>query len=740
VSNPAPPRRHFRVHGLDCAEEVSALRSAVGPVVGGAERIEFDLVNGRMSVAAAPAEVPDDAILAAVGRAGLRGEPWTERPAGPEPPTRHSGTVVASAALCLAGFVVQAAAGDVASVLYEEEGHGHVLPSAAKVLYGLSVLPAWRHVLPKAWSALRRLRPDMNLLMSLAVIGAVLIGEWLEASVVAFLFALSLALESWSIGRARRAVAAVLTLAPPLVHLRGPDGSTRDARPDAVPVGALFVVRPGERIPLDGTVAEGTSSVDQAPITGESVPVGKSPGAEVFAGSVNGDGVLVVSSTRPAAETTLAHIAKLVTEAHGRRAPAERWVDAFAARYTPAVLVLAALMFVVPPLAFQAPWQESVYRALSLLVIACPCALVISTPVSVVAAIASAAHEGVLVKGGAHLEALARIRAVAFDKTGTLTQGRPSVVRVVALAGHDDRELMSFAAALEAHNDHPIARAVAEHARSLLVMPAKATDVEAVTGRGVTGRIGGARFWLGSHRYLEELHQETPEVHDLLVAEAAAGRTALFVGDEEHVCGLIFLADAVRPGAAAALRALRAAGVEHCVLLTGDNPVTARNIADEVGVPEVRADLLPQDKVAAVEALTAAYERVAMVGDGVNDAPALAASSVGIAMGAAGSDTALETADVALMSDDLSRLPWLVVHARRTLAVVRQNIAFALAVKAAFVALTLLGHASLWAAIAADMGASLLVILNGLRLLRPKAVTRPSAPPGTSVSAAPAPR
>jgi Cd2+/Zn2+-exporting ATPase len=446
------------------------------------------------------------------------------------------------------------------------------------------------------------------------------------------------------------------------------------------------------------------------------VPLG--PGDEVYAGTINGDGALVVESTRPASDTTLARIARMVGEAQSRRSPSEQWVETFARYYTPAVMIAALLVLVVPPLAFGGAWAVWLYRALVLLVIACPCALVISTPVTVVAALASAARNGVLVKGGVFVEAPARLKAVSLDKTGTLTEGRMVVVEVVPLSGHTEVELLERAAALEAHSTHPLARAILEFANGRGVTIPAADEFRILPGKGAAGRVGGTEYWVGSHRYLEERGQETPDVHERLEALARAGRTVVVVGNDRHVCGFIALADQVRAEAKQAVADLRAAGVGHVVMLTGDNRGTAEAIARETGVDEVYAELLPADKVAKVEELVAKYGSVAMVGDGVNDAPAMGRATVGIAMGAVGTDAAIETADIALMSDDLSKLPWLVRHSRRALGVIRQNIAFALGVKALFVILTFVGYSSMWGAIAADTGTSLLVVFNALRLLR----------------------
>ncbi len=718
------PTMEFKIHGMDCVEEVIVLRRELGPVVGGEDRLAFDILNGKMTVTPAAAEVSRETIIQAVARAGLRAEVWREEPEGPREEgfwQRRGRTVLtaASGIFTLAGFLVHVwiAGGVRAALGAEGMGLAHEVPLASQVLYGLGILAGAWYFLPKAWHAARRLRPDMNLLMTVAVAGAVGIGEWFEAATVAFLFAVSLALESWSIGRARHAIAALMDLAPPTARLRTAGGREEQVPPGQVPVGAVFVVKPGEKIPLDGRVTRGASDVNQAPITGESVPVPKRGGDQVFAGTINGDGALEVECTKPAEDTTLAHIIRMVGEAASRRAPSEQWVEKFARVYTPAVFALALGILVVPPLLFGGAWREWFYNALVLLVIACPCALVISTPVSIVAALTAAARHGVLIKGGLYVEAPAHWRAVAFDKTGTLTEGKPCVVEVVPLNGHDDRELLERAAALESRSDHPLARAIVAYAQERGVKPAPAEDFQMVQGKGATARFDGQPYWLGSHRYLEERDQKTAEVHQRLEAMSTAGRTVVVVGNDRHVCGMIALADALRPAAKQTVQELRSAGVNHIIMLTGDNQGTAQAIAQETGVDEVKAELLPEDKVAAVESLVARFTHVAMVGDGVNDAPAMGRATVGIAMGAAGSDAAIETADIALMSDDLTRLAWLIRHSRRTLAIIRQNIGFSLTVKAVFVVLTLAGHASLWAAIAADMGASLLVIFNGLRLL-----------------------
>jgi Cd2+/Zn2+-exporting ATPase len=709
---PTKTRQEFKIQGLDCAEEVAVLKREVGPVVGGEERLAFDILNARMIVNVAPDAVASEKIVAAVARTGMRAEPWRDDGTGDEGLgfwARRGRTILTAAS----GFMV------VAGTIFHVVGGWTAKPGvAAEACYLLAMFAGLWLVLPKAWIAFKRLRPDMNLLMVVAVAGAVAIGEWAEAATVAFLFALSLELEAWSVGRVRRAVTALLDLAPPTARVVADGGVERDVPVKDVAVGAVLVVRPGERIPLDGTVNKGVSHVNQAPITGESVPAQKEPGDDVFAATVNGEGVLEVAVTRAANDTTLARIIKMVGESQSRRAASERWVDRFAAISTPAIMALAVAVALVPPLFFDAGWWEWVYRALVLLVIACPCALVISTPVSIVAALTAAARNGVLVKGGMFIELPATLKAVALDKTGTLTEGKPIVVEVVPLNGHDEAELLERAAGLEARSEHPLARAVIEYAASKGIIVTTAEDLRAVPGKGSVGRWKGREFWLGSPRYMAERGQETDDVRGRVAAMAGAGRSVVVVGNETHVCGLIALADAVRPATKDAIRALKELGVDKVVMLTGDNEATARAVGRDAGVDDVRAGLLPEEKVAAVEALVAESGTVAMVGDGVNDAPALARASLGVAMGAAGTDAAIETADVALMSDDLGKLPWLIRHSRRTMAVIRQNVAFSLAVKLVFVILTFAGYSSLWAAIAADTGASLLVIFNGLRLLK----------------------
>lgn len=714
----------FKIQGMDCAEEIATLKRELGPMVGGEHNLAFDLLRAKMGVKNGTIASAD--IIRAVSKTGMQAEIWIE----PVKTLRkredkvwfrdgRATATILSGVLTLTGFAVHAMLrGGFAQALGSEGlGRAHEVPLPAHLIYLIGVIVGGWYVAQKALFAIRRLRPDMNLLMTIAVIGAVAIGEWFEGALVTFLFALSLTLEAWSVGRARRAVEALLDLAPPTVRVFE-DGRETEIAADQVAVGTMFLVKPGDRIALDGEVQRGSSEVNQAPITGESVPAFKEPRSQVFAGTINGNGSLEVRSTKAASDTTLAHIIQMVGAAQSQKAPSEQWVEKFARHYTPTVFAVAGLVFLVPPLLLGGAWQEWTYRALVLLVIGCPCALVISTPVSIVAALAAAARNGVLIKGGVYVEAPARLKAIAMDKTGTLTEGRPQVTDVLAESGVSRRELLEIAAAMESQSDHPLARAIMEFCHAEGIRPREVSDFRVIQGKGAEGEIDGRRHWLGSHRYLEDRGEETPEVHQRLEQLAASGQSVVVIGDDQRVIGMITLADAVRSASRDAVKRLLADGIEHVVMLTGDNKPTAQTIARATGVNEVHAELLPEDKVALIQKLVDNYKQVAMIGDGINDAPAMARATLGISMGAMGSDAAIEASDIALMSDDLAKLPWLIRHSRRAVSIIRQNITLSLAVKALFVLLTFVGFASLWAAIAADMGVSLLVIFNALRLLR----------------------
>jgi len=588
-------------------------------------------------------------------------------------------------------------------------------------LFALAIALGAVPILPKALRAAMRLSPDMNLLMAIAVAGAVAIREWPEGATVIFLFALAETLEDFSLDRARAAIRKLLELAPSEASLKriGATGLASEVR---LPVGKvqvddIMIVRPGEKIPLDGKIVSGSSAVNQAPITGESMPVDRSVGDLVFAGTLNGQGALEVQVTRLVQDSTLARIIRLVEVAQEQRAPSQRFVDHFARYYTPAVLLGALLVMSVPPLLFAASFGDWFYRALVLLVIACPCALVISTPVAIVCGLTNAARNGVLIKGGVHLEQAGWLQAIAFDKTGTLTKGTPEVTEVVPFAGHTEGDVLGVTAALESRSEHPLAQAVLRAAETASLKPPTVEGFQAIAGKGARGQVNGRTYTLGSLRLFQELQLIAGSAEETVQRLQDEGKTTIMLGTDGHVCGVIAVADQVRPEAPEVVAHLRRHCVERTVMLTGDNDGTARAIARRVGLDDFRAQLLPEDKVAAVRELLSQHGAVAMVGDGVNDAPALAAATIGIAMGTAGSDTALETADIALMADDLTRLPFAIHLSRRTLRIVQFNLAFSLGIKALFLALALVGHATLWMAVAADMGASLLVIANGLRLL-----------------------
>jgi Zn2+/Cd2+-exporting ATPase len=702
----------YRIHGMDCAEEVALLKRELVPLVG-EESLSFDLLNAKLTVNTSDSSIGQTEIEDAIARSGLKATRWKASldmiVDSYWTRNRRSLLTAASGLAGLIGFLIEWLGSGSSSGAMEW---------IAKGFYAIGIVAGCGMVFPKAWRSLVSLRPDMNLLMTVAVVGAALIGEWSEGATVAFLFSLSLLLESWSVGRARNAIGKLMDLSPSMANVKQPDGRSKEVAPDEVAVGSIVVIRPGDKLPLDGKVVSGASSINQASITGESVPVEKKVGDLVFAGTVNGDGLLEVETTKLAEDTMLAQIINMVGDAQSKRAPSEMWVEKFAAIYTPAVMIAALLVCIIPPTLFGGLWSDWFYRSLVLLVIACPCALVISTPVSIVAALTSAAKHGVLIKGGLFVEIPARLKAIALDKTGTITQGKPTVVEIVPMNGHDETELLTRAGALEQSSSHPLAQAILDEVKKRGLTLPSSEKFEIIQGKGARGTIGGKLYWLGSHRYLEERGQETPEVHEQLEVLQNAGRSIVVVGNDEHVCGFIAMGDTIRKESIDAIKELHRLGIEKIVMLTGDNAGTAQVVSKAVGIDEVKAELLPEDKVNSVADLVARFGQVAMIGDGVNDAPALARATLGIAMGAVGSDAAIETADIALMSDELAKVPWLIRHSRRTMQIIRQNIVFSLAVKAVFVVLTLMGISSLWGAIAADTGASLLVVANGLRLLK----------------------
>nr|WP_313089758.1 heavy metal translocating P-type ATPase [Stutzerimonas nitrititolerans] len=581
----------------------------------------------------------------------------------------------------------------------------------------VAVLLCGLTVYRKGWIALTNRNLNINALMSIAVTGAILIGEWPEAAMVMFLFAVAELIEARSLDRARNAIRGLMDLAPERVTVQQDDGRWLEVAVAHVAIGSLVRVRPGERIGLDGEVVRGHSTIDQAPITGESLPVEKATGDPVFAGTINQHGELDYRVTAQASQSTLARIIDAVEEAQGSRAPTQRFIDRFSRIYTPAVVLFSVAVAIVPPLLADGQWFDWLYRALVLLVVACPCALVISTPVTIVSGLAVAARRGILIKGGVYLENGRKITHLALDKTGTITCGKPVQTDFLALADGAYEASRSAAASLAHRSDHPVSQAIARTAAEQSVALYEVENFEALPGRGVRGSIDGRRYQLGNQRLLAELGFGSPALEGTLDQLERQGKTAVILSDEHRVLALFGVADTLRETSKTAIDELHALGVKT-LMLTGDNPHTAQAIARQVGIDKTRGSLLPTDKLDAIEALIDGQHTIGMVGDGINDAPALARADIGFAMAAAGTDTAIETADVAIMDDDLRKIPAFIRLSRQTVAVLAQNITLALGIKAVFLVVTLMGHATMWMAVFADMGVSLLVVLNGLRLLR----------------------
>ncbi len=694
-------RRKYVVGGVCCSTEEGVLRRSLGGALGSAA-YDFSLLTGELSVDAA---VEEATVIRLVRRAGFQAR---ARRTPPERTTflqRHEAGIFTGVALLLT----------VAGAVMEYGGAPDLL--ARGTLLAAIVLGGWRVAL-KAVKALGLGTLDMNVLMVAAVIGAITLGEWTEAAFVIVLFAVSLMLETYSTARARRAVEELVDLAPQHARVLR-DGAEVSIVADEIRPGEIILVHPGERIPLDGVIREGSGTVNQAPITGEPEDVVKNPGDTVFSGSVNGRTVFRISVTREYEDSTLARMVHLIEEAHLKRAPTQRFVDRFAAIYTPVVFAGAVLVATIPSIAFGASLSEWFYRALVMLVIACPCALVISLPVTIVSALAAAARRGILIKGGSHLETLSAIQVMAFDKTGTLTLGEPRITSVRPLDGMHPRDVLPLLAAIEHRSEHHLGQAVlAEAARTGVSFDHVVVErFEVLPGKGVRAEINGTAYLLGNRELMRSVGAWTAEVEALAATVHADGSTVMVLAADGRPVCVVGARDTMRSHARQAIEGLRREGIAQTVLLSGDDILTARRLAEDLGMDATHGGLMPEQKVSAVEALKVTHGVVAMVGDGLNDAPALSAASVGIAMGVAGSDATLETADVVLMSDDIARLPALVSLSRRAMRVVRQNIAIALGLKAVFLVLALTGHATLWMAILADDGAALAVILNGLRIL-----------------------
>lgn len=700
----------MRISGLDCAEEVAALERAIKPLEG-VRSVQVNLMGGKVTIGHDTA-LSVQGLIEAVGVAGLKASEDSNTKAadgGAKAQRARLISVGLSGAFMGLGLLMQWAR------------LGTPIVSVGAFVVAI-VVGGW-FIFPKALLAIRKLSPDMNLLMTVAVVGAAIIGEWSEAAAVTFLFDLSELLESFSVARVRRAIQSLMKLAPQTAWLK--TGETfREVPVEQVTPESIITVKSAARVPLDGIVIAGGSTVNQAPITGESMPVEKKAGDTVFAGTINGEGCLEVRVTKASADTTLARMIHLVEEAQSQKAPSQRFVDIFAKYYTPAVMLMALAVWLAPPLLAGGAWMVWTYRALVLLVIACPCALVISTPVSIVSGLTALARRGVLIKGGAVLEAVGKLTALATDKTGTITEGQPRVTKIVRFNSAQESELLRIAAAIDVHSDHPLAQAVVNHAREKGIEVPRSENYQARNGRGAEAELDGHHYFVGNHRFTHELAICSEEIEQRLAEIESQAQSVVVVGHKPHaacrgeVLGILAVGDAIRSNAIEAVRSLHAAGIRQVVMLSGDNQRTVDAIARQVGIDEARGDLLPEQKVDHVRELMARHKQVGMIGDGVNDAPAMAVASVGIAMGAAGTDIAIETADMALMQDDLSKVAEAIRLGQRTVRVIQANIAFALSVKAVFLALALSGNTSLWLAILADTGATLLVIANALRLLK----------------------
>ncbi|GAA0301848.1 Cd2+/Zn2+-exporting ATPase [Gracilibacillus halotolerans] len=586
--------------------------------------------------------------------------------------------------------------------------------------YGLSIVIGGYTLFIRGLENLAKVHFDMNTLMTIAIIGAVIIGEWLEGATVVILFAISEALEKYSMDKARQSIESLMDLSPKEALVRRNNQEQHIAVED-IRVNDVVIVKPGEQLPMDGIIIEGSSTINQATITGESLPVARDKGEEVFAGTLNGEGLLEIRVTKRVEDTTLAKIIHLVEEAQAERAPSQQFVDKFAKYYTPLILVIALLIAVIPPLFFGGVWMTWIYQGLAVLVVGCPCALVVSTPVAVVTAIGNAAKQGVLIKGGVYLEEMGRVKAIAFDKTGTLTKGKPTVTDSIVWNG-EEKELLSVTAAMEQNTTHPLATSIVEEAnrQGIHFESIEVKNFQSLTGKGVKATVDGTEYFIGSPNLFRDIIGSIPSQIEAKITQLQdEGKTVISLGTKQELLLTLALADEIRETAREVIASLNERQIET-VMLTGDNRKTAEAIGIEAGISTVQSDLLPEDKLSVIKKLRSQYKQVAMVGDGVNDAPALASSNVGIAMGGAGTDTALETADIALMSDDLRQLPYTIQLSRRALSIIKQNITFALGIKIVALLLVIPGWLTLWIAIAADMGATLLVTLNSMRLLKVK--------------------
>lgn len=692
----------FRIEAMDCPTEQTLIQNKLGKLAG-VQQLEFNLINRVLGVTH---ELPDTApIIEAIKSLGMHAEPLEQGVEAPAaaPAKKPWWPLALSGVTALAAEVVH----------FTSAAPDWVVAIIALI----SIFSGGLGTYKKGWIALKNRNLNINALMSIAVTGAILIGQWPEAAMVMFLFTVAELIEARSLDRARNAISGLMQMTPDQATVLQADGSWLEQDVKTIALGARVRVRPGERIGLDGEVVAGSSTIDQAPITGESLPVEKGVGDKVFAGTINQAGSLEYAVTALANQSTLARIIHAVEQAQGARAPTQRFVDQFSKIYTPAVFVLAVAVAVIPPLFMGAAWFDWIYRALVLLVVACPCALVISTPVTIVSGLAAAARKGILIKGGVYLEGGHKLDYLALDKTGTITHGKPVQTDYLALDPTAQTLAPAIAAALAGRSDHPVSLAIAQAAVDKNLTPLTVDNFAALAGRGVRGEINGQVYHLGNHRLVEELQLCSPALEEKLFALEKQGKSVVLLLDASGPLALFAVADTVKDSSREAIEQLHELGIKT-LMLTGDNVHTAQAIAVQVGIDEAQGDLLPTDKLQAIEALYAQGHQVGMVGDGINDAPALARAQIGFAMAAAGTDTAIETADVALMDDDLRKIPAFVRLSRQTSSILKQNIALALVIKAIFLGVTFFGVATMWMAVFADMGVSLLVVFNGLRLLR----------------------
>ncbi len=691
----------FRIEAMDCPTEQTLIQNKLGKMKG-IQKLEFNLINRVLGVWH---ELPStDPILDAIGSLGMQAdliEEGADKETASLPPANKPWWPLA-----LSG---------VAALSAEVIHFTNAAPTWVVAIVALiAIFSGGLTTYKKGWIALKNFNLNINALMSIAVTGAVLIGQWPEAAMVMFLFTVAELIEAKSLDRARNAIGGLMQLTPETATVQQ-NGEWLELEVKDIALGSVVRVKPGERIGLDGEVVAGQSSIDQAPITGESLPVEKTVGDKVFAGTINQAGSLEYKVTAAANNSTLARIIHAVEAAQGARAPTQRFVDSFSKIYTPAVFALALAIAIIPPLFMGAVWFDWIYRALVLLVVACPCALVISTPVTIVSGLAAAARKGILIKGGVYLEMGHKLDYLALDKTGTITHGKPVQTDYVLLDTSLGEQALAISASLAGRSDHPVSQAIAKAAQEGTRLPVEA--FEALAGLGVKGEVQGRLYHLGNHRLVHDAGYCSAELEAQLEALESQGKTVVLLFDASGPLALFAVADTVKDSSREAIEQLHALGVKT-MMLTGDNPHTAKAIAAQVGIDQAQGNLMPTDKLQAIEALYAQGHRVGMVGDGINDAPALARAEIGFAMAAAGTDTAIETADVALMDDDLRKIPTFIRLSRDTAAVLKQNIALALVIKLIFLAVTFAGMATMWMAVFADMGVSLLVVFNGLRLLK----------------------